>query len=311
MKKTIVSLLMAVLATLIVVAAPAKAPKTAAKSPKVEAKAPQADDKTVAVEVTDSADDAAVVIHNGDTMRVKGASSIARLNDIINSAVNGALDDTLYNGNDVVVDVDDEDMDFNEMNEYWSKAATDIVVAFFFFLAVVVLLVVWFRYLTRRRKYHMIEKAIENNYPLTDAMLGDGKRSTVYVQQPVAAQQAQTPAGEPVAPAAPGNPAPRVTAMTDWSVFNPAIKWLGIGFGLLLFGIFCEASPFIAVGLALMGVGAAKGFIAYRQQQEMQQWRAQQPQQPQGEPMREGIPVPPPFEGNAENDNNEVSSFNN
>lgn len=297
MKKTIISFLMAMLCALMVVAAPAHQHKSAGKA---------------VAQVTDSAArqadaaDAAVIIHNGDTVRIKGGSGMARLNDIIEHAVDGALDDTLYNGHDAVAAADNgEPIDFNAVNEYWSKSVSKIVIVACFCLVFIVLLVVWFRYLTRRRKYHMIEKAIENNYPLTDAMLGDGKRSTVYVQQPMAAQQAQNPAGEPVAPAAPGNPAPRVTAMTDWSAFNPAIKWLGIGFGLLLFGIFCDASPFTAVGLALMGVGVAKGFIAYRQQQEMQQWRAQQPQQPQGEPMREGIPVPPPFDNN-----NEPSSFN-
>lgn len=300
MKKTIISFLMAMLCALMVVAAPAHQYKPAGKA---------------VAQVTDSAArqadaaDAAVIIHNGDTVRIKGGSGMARLNDIIEHAVDGALDDTLYNGHDAVAAADNgEPIDFNAVNEYWSKSVSKIVIVACFCLVFIVLLVVWFRYLTRRRKYRMIEKAIENNYPLTDAMLGDGKRSTVYVQQPMAAQQAQNPAGEPVAPAAPGNPAPRVTAMTDWSAFNPAIKWLGIGFGLLLFGIFCDASPFTAVGLALMGVGVAKGFIAYRQQQEMQQWRAQQPQQPQqpqGEPMREGIPVPPPFDNN-----NEPSSFN-
>lgn len=300
MKKTIISFLMAMLCALMVVAAPAHQHKPAGKA---------------AAQVTDSAArqaDAAVIIHNGDTVRIKGGSGMARLNDIIEHAVDGALDDTLYNGHGAVAAADNgEPIDFNAVNEYWSKSVSKIVIVACFCLVFIVLLVVWFRYLTRRRKYRMIEKAIENNYPLTDAMLGDTRR-TVLVQQPA---RASMPAGEPVANAAPAagapSPAPQVAVLTDWSAYNPALKWGGIGCGLLLFGVLCGAEPFTAVGLALMVVGAVKGYICYRQQQEMQQWRAQQPQQsqqpqqPQGEPMREGIAVPPPFDNN-----NEPSSFN-
>lgn len=160
MKKTIISFLMAMLCALMVVAAPAHQHKPAGKA------AAQVTDS--AARQADAADaaDAAVIIHNGDTVRIKGGSGMARLNDIIEHAVDGALDDTLYNGHDAVAAADNgEPIDFNAVNEYWSKSVSEIVIVACFCLVFIVLLVVWFRYLTRRRKYRMIERPSRTTIP--------------------------------------------------------------------------------------------------------------------------------------------------
>lgn len=286
MKKTIISLMMALLAALIAVAAPAK-------------------DSIGNVTITHHGD-TAEIMHQGDTMFVAGPMDLAGLRDKINNV----LDDTVFSsGYEIASGADyGEAMDLNRINMYWSNTASEIVFCFFVFLVVVVFIVVRYRYLTRRSKYRMIEKAIENNYPLTDAMFSDNKQNAASVPPTVVSQPAQAPSASASSPQSVPAPAPNVPAMTDWSAFNPAIKWLGIGIGLFCFGLLVDAGPFTAVGLALTAVGIAKGYICYRQQQEMKQFYRQQPQ---GKPMDKGAAVPPPFGCNeVKNDNNEASSIN-
>ena len=179
-----------------------------------------------------------------------------------------------------------------------------------FCLLGLVALVLFFRFLNRRNKYRVIEKAIENNYPLNELSLNDTKRSAIYVQRPVVTaappvQPGQVPVGTPIQGQTPDNPIV-MTDMVNWRALMPAIRVLGWGLFIALFGIFvCGGDdPFTFIGLALMFVGLCKGFILYKEQKALQEaWKRSQQMQPR-EPMREGIPVPPPMDEDYKEDDN-------
>ena len=183
-----------------------------------------------------------------------------------------------------------------------------------FCLLGLVALVLFFRFLNRRNKYRVIEKAIENNYPLNEFSLNDTKRSAIYVQQPVVTaappvQPGQVPVGTPISGQTPDNPIV-MTDMVNWRAMMPAIRVLGWGAFLTMFGIFVAGGndPFTVIGLALIFVGLCKGFILYKEQKALQEaWKRAEQQratQPQQEPMREGIPVPPPIDEDYREDDN-------
>ena len=186
-------------------------------------------------------------------------------------------------------------------------------------LLLLVLLVMFFRFLNRRNRYRVIERAIENNYPIEHLPLSDAKRSAIYVQQPVMPMPPmnQPPMNQPgnratVGTPLPGTPAPVVTGMVNWRALMPAVKWLAWGLAFTLFGLCIDLeNPFWPVGLALMLVGICKGFILYNEQKSLQEAfrRAQEKQSQapvQGNTPTEatmGTPVPPVFnENNSSND---------
>ena len=184
-----------------------------------------------------------------------------------------------------------------------------------FCLLGIVALVLLFRFMNRRNKYRVIEKAIENNYPLNELSLNDTRRSAIYVQQPVvtatppafngapAQQPGQVPVGTPISGQTPDNPIV-MTDMVNWRALMPAVKWIGWGTLLVLFSVAIgdAENPFWPIGLALMVVGVCKGFILYKEQKSLlEAWKHSQQMQPR-QPMREGIPVPPPMDEDYRND---------
>ena len=118
-----------------------------------------------------------------------------------------------------------------------------------------------------------------------------------------AQQPGQVPVGAPVPGQTPDNPVV-MTDMVNWRALMPAIRVFGWGLFVFLFGIIvCGGDdPFTVVGLALLFVGLCKGFILYMEQRSLKQaWERAQQMQPR-EPMREGIPVPPPMDEDYRND---------
>ena len=94
--------------------------------------------------------------------------------------------------------------------------------------------------------------------------------------------------------------------MVNWRALMPAIKWIGWGTLLVLFSVAIgdAENPFWPIGLALIVVGVCKGAILYKEQKALQEaWNRGQQMQPR-EPMREGIPVPPPFDDDYKEDDN-------
>ena len=257
-----------------------------------------------------------IVVTDGDqSVTVSGLPEMQKVRDKINRA----LDDTLNAGSGAAVRIggregDLSPEDIKEISDKWAEVAKQICYASIAGLLGLVALVLLFRFLNRRNKYRAIEKAIENNYPLNDLSLTDAKRSTIYVQQPVVAappvingapiqQPGQVPVGTPLQGQTADNPIV-MTDVVNWRALMPAIKWIGWGTLLVLFSVAIGdgENPFWPIGLALIVVGVCKGFILYKEQKALQEaWKRSQQMQPR-EPMREGIPVPPPMDEDYKDD---------
>ena len=243
-----------------------------------------------------------IVVTDGDKSVALSGADVQRVRDKINAT----LDDTLTTGG-TTIEIGDRKgelmpEDIKEISDQWASVVKQMTISGSFCLLGLVTLVLLFRFLNRRNKYRVIERAIENNYPLNELSLGDVKRSAIYVQQPVVTavppvqQAGQVPVGTPIEGQTPQQPVV-MTGMVNWRALMPAVKWMGWGAMLVLFSIAIgdAENPFWPVGLALMFVGVCKGVILYKEQQVLDQaWKRAQQQRPQQEPMREGIPVPPP-----------------
>ena len=253
-----------------------------------------------------------IVVTDGDqSVTVSGLPEMQKVRDKINAA----LDDTLTAGGTTVEigdrrgELDPEDI--KEISNQWASVAKQWAISGSFCLLGLVALVLFFRFLNRRNKYRVIEKAIENNYPLNELSLNDTKRSAIYVQQPVVTaappvQPGQVPVGTPISGQTPDNPIV-MTDMVNWRALMPAVKWIGWGIVLILFSVAIgdAENPFWPVGLALVVVGLCKGFILYKEQKALQEaWKRGQQMHPHSTPMREGIPMPPSFDQDYKEDDN-------
>lgn len=242
-----------------------------------------------------------VVVTDGDKSVAVSSMDLQRVNEKIREA----LDDTLTTGG-TTVEIGDRKgelmpEDIKAISADWASVVKQITINGSLCLLGLVALVLLFRFLNRRNKYRVIERAIENNYPLNELSLGDVKRSAIYVQQPVVTQvppvqqAGQVPVGTPIEGQTPQQPIV-MTGMVNWRALMPAVKWIGWGVLLVLFSVAIGdfENPFWPIGLALIFVGVCKGYILYKEQKALQQaWNKSQ-----NEPMREGIPVPPAFNNN-------------
>ena len=235
------------------------------------------------------------------------AAPMTKADSVINAKMQGVervkekidqtLDDTIATGDrdgwavEMAKDSDMTPEQIKAISDRWAQVFEVVATAAIFGLLALILLVLLFRYLTRRRRYAVMEKAILNNYPLNDLTLNESKNTAIYVPQPV--MPGQVPVGTPVDKYA---SAPvTMTAMPNWRALMPAVKWMAWGVAFTLFG-FIEGgdNPFWPIGLALIFVGVCKGYILYKEQKTLQEAWELNVGRHQQEPMREGIPVPPP-----------------
>lgn len=247
----------------------------------------------------------------------------------VRDKIDHALDDTLTGPGGAVArmggDADLTPDDVRALSDQWAGVVENIAYGSMIAFLALIFIILLFRYLTRRRRYRVIERAIENNYPLDELSLGDVKRSAIYVQQPVVQappvagavppQHDSVPVGKPMEGQRAASPVV-IGNMVNWRALMPAIKWVGWGVLLVLFSIAIGnggEDPFWPVGLALIVVGVSKGFILYKEQQALQQaWqRAQQrAAEPRRAAMGEGAPVPPPAdEDYRDEDNNTYQPY--
>ena len=290
MKKTILTFVMMLTMALTVTAGPTIKTQPAKNKTNVEFKG-----------------DSIVVTDGDESVTVKGLPELQKVRDKINSA----LDDTLTAGDGTTIEIGGHESelspeDIKYMSDHWGEVAKKIAYASIAGILGLVFLVLLFRFLSRRNKYRVIERAIENNYPLDELSLNDAKHSAIYVQQPVvtaAPKVGQVPVGTPIGGTTPQNPIV-MTDMVNWRALMPAVKWLAWGLVFVLFSVAIGEGddPFWPIGLALMLVGVCKGFILYKEQKALQDaWNRSQQMQP-SEPMREGIPVPPPLDDDYKED---------
>ena len=134
------------------------------------------------------------------------------------------------------------------------------MLAFFSILTILIIIGV---YLNRRQKYIIIEKAIENNYPLPPGFISKNVRPTSTTVQHIHYTQAQAQNG--TIPAG----SKRITKefkVTDWANFRSGITWCACGLSFMFFFLIVKA-PIFVFAIIPIATGVAKIFTAYQLQQ--------------------------------------------
>ncbi len=259
--------------------------------------------------------DTTTVIEDGDTTRVVGGINIGKI-------IERALGDTLVSTADSAEDAEGADDDAAAydnreanmrarqamMQEMVQNIVTCTVVGVIFIIFFSLL----FYYLHRKAKYRMMEKAIENNYPLPGTpMMG---RQAPVQSQPVAQPQSQSQSQPQSAP-----PQPPVAGLAnlgfnnvqpylDWRSFHRSFMLIAVGVALMLFFAAAGSIEMVALMSILVLIGAAQALINYQQQKQViarQLWQQQHGQQPAAQPQQ-----PPVFKphNNPEPANNDTQA---
>ena len=101
----------------------------------------------------------------------------------VRDKIDHALDDTLTGPGGAVArmggDADLTPDDVRALSDQWAGVVENIAYGSMIAFLALIFIILLFRYLTRRRRYRVIERAIENNYPLDELSLGDVKRSAI------------------------------------------------------------------------------------------------------------------------------------
>lgn len=237
--------------------------------------------------------DTLIIASDGDTVQLTSSQITKKLGVL--------LDDTVINMTDEVAEPIERDNENDwrvRMQEVWSNTAEVIGLAFIWGMVCLIALIMLFNYLKRRRKYKMVEKAIENNYPLPPYVF-DGHATaqpvwnTPATQQPV--QGIPISDGTPVEPTAddedtptpppfnvqndPWNEqatqAPQQPAMgkprINWRAFQNSFILVAVGLGLM---IMFHETMLVGIFSILVLIGLGKGFIEYQEQRDaINAWR--------------------------------------
>lgn len=261
--------------------------------------------------------DTTTVIEDGDTTRVVGGINIGKI-------IERALGDTLVSTADSAEDVEGADDDAAAydnretnmrarqamMQEMVQNIVTCTVVGVIFIIFFSLL----FYYLHRKAKYRMMEKAIENNYPLPGTpMMG---RQAPVQSQPVAQPQSQSQSQSQPQSAPPQPPVAglanlgfnNVQPYLDWRSFHRSFMLIAVGVALMLFFAAAGSIEMVALMSILVLIGAAQALINYQQQKQViarQLWQQQHGQQPAAQPQQ-----PPVFKphNNPEPANNDTQA---
>lgn len=187
---------------------------------------------------------------------------------------------------------------------------------------VVVFLSLLFYLLHRRAKYRVIEKAIENNYPLPPSLGGtptykqapqrpDAWRNYAPQQQPQPQPQPQ-----PQAQAQPQQPPyqqgmnapmqPNMPYRVNYMAYKKSFVLVCVGFMMAMFFDSAGASPMVFLSFIIVLLGLGKGFVIYKEQKQDQdywRWQMQQQQQQQvpQQPQQNAEQQPPVFTPPTEN----------
>ena len=240
--------------------------------------------------------DTLIIASDGDTVRLTSSQITKKLGIL--------LDDTIINMTDEVAEPIERDnrSDWRvRMQEVWSSTAEVIGLAFIWGMVCLIALIMLFNYLKRRRKYKMVEKAIEKNYPLPPYIF-DGHATAQPVwntpapQQPV--QGTPIEDGTPAEPALDENGTPTPppfnvqndpwngqatqatqqpameTPRINWRAFQNSFILVAVGLGLM---IMFHETMLVGVFSILVLIGLGKGFIEYQEQRDaINGWRNRQ-----------------------------------
>jgi len=259
--------------------------------------------------------DTTTVIEDGDTTRVVGGINIGKI-------IERALGDTLVSTADSAEDAegaaddaaayDNREANMRARQAMMQEMVQNIVTCTVVGVIFIIFFSLLFYYLHRKAKYRMMEKAIENNYPLPGTpMMG---RQAPVQSQPVAQPQSQSQSQPQSAP-----PQPPVAGLAnlgfnnvqpylDWRSFHRSFMLIAVGVALMLFFAAAGSIEMVALMSILVLIGAAQALINYQQQKQViarQLWQQQHGQQPVAQPQQ-----PPVFKphNNPEPANNDTQA---
>lgn len=267
--------------------------------------------------------DTTTIVMNGDTVRVTDGE--------VKKTISKAINDTLWSETAKTADDDetynymalDNDARLKEVS-MWSSTVKQISISMCFCIMVVVFLSLLFYLLHRRAKYRVIEKAIENNYPLPPSLGGtitykqapqrpDAWRNYAPQQQPQPQRpqqpQPQAQAQPQQAPYQQGMNAPMQPNMpyrVNYMAYKKSFVLACVGFMAAMFFESAGASPMVFLSMIVVLLGLGKGFVIYKEQKQDQdywQWQMQQQQQQQvpQQPQQNAEQQPPVFTPPTEN----------
>lgn len=241
--------------------------------------------------ITSHGDTTIIVDNNGDSTVI--TSRVAGLVEkIVTSDIMEHLDDTIVDNsheNDYNGEIHENDKEFLEINRTWSSAVSQMAGSFCVAVVFIVFFVLFFRHANRRRKYKVLEKAIENNYQLPDGVFGEKTTKVIYntpqYQAPAMGAQAQQPVqGTPVPPPfrsydtngtngtqaqgqqpSAGQPAVPVYNQINWQSLQ-GTKLVAVGLGGCIFGLITSATPLVGIFCIPLFIGAFKMFTSYMDQ---------------------------------------------
>lgn len=236
--------------------------------------------------------DTTTIVMNGDTVRVTDGE--------VKKTISKAINDTLWS--EKAETADDETYNYMALDNdarlkeasMWSSTVKQISISMCFCIMVVVFMSLLFYLLHRRAKYRVIEKAIENNYPLPPSLGGtptykqapqrpDAWRNYAPQQQPQPQPQAQPQPQQP--PYQQGMNAPMQPNMpyrVNYMAYKKSFVLVTVGLMAAMFFESAGASPMVCLSMIVVLLGLGKGFVIYKEQKQDQdywQWQMQQQQQ--------------------------------
>lgn len=266
--------------------------------------------------------DTTTIVMNGDTIRVTDGE--------VKKTISKAINDTLWSEKAETAD-DDETYNYMALDNdarlkeasMWSSTVKQISISMCFCIMVVVFLSLLFYLLHRRAKYRVIEKAIENNYPLPPSLGGtpsykqapqrpDAWRNYAPQQQPQPQPQQPQAQAQPQPQQPPyqqGMNAPMQPNMpyrVNYMAYKKSFVLVCVGFMMAMFFDSAGASPMVSLSMIVVLLGLGKGFVIYKEQkqdQDYRQWQMQQQQQQQvpQQPQQNAEQQPPVFTPPTEN----------
>lgn len=271
--------------------------------------------------------DTTTIVMNGDTVRVTDGE--------VKKTISKAINDTLWSEKAETAD-DDETYNYMALDNdarlkeasMWSSTVKQISISMCFCIMVVVFLSLLFYLLHRRAKYRVIEKAIENNYPLPPSLGGtptykqvpqrpDAWRNYAPQQQPQPQPQPQPQAQAQAQPQPqPQQPPyqqgmnapmqPNMPYRVNYMAYKKSFVLACVGFMAAMFFESAGASPMVFLSMIVVLLGLGKGFVIYKEQKQDQdywQWQMQQQQQQQvpQQPQQNAEQQPPVFTPPTEN----------
>lgn len=231
--------------------------------------------------------DTTIVIEDGDTTIVAGGMPF--ISNIIKRALNDTLASTEdlaeieNDNNEPIIDNFNEEA-FTRRQEAMHDMVRDMMSYIVMGSVFIVFFALLFYYLHRRAKYRIMEKAIENNYPLTGTILGNQTIVTPPDPQP-----AQPIGSESKQPHEPLNMASSITfdqasPLINWKAFKKDFILCAIGLVAVLFFTIEGVGFLAAVSSIMLIIGGANAFVTYQDQKRLIAWQLSQaqskPQQP-------------------------------